>query len=72
MSNISDTIRLASDLEKKIRRECQRSGRTRLQIIEDAVRRQLAIAELKYLQEKLEPRFKAAGYDEDRILQEIS
>ena len=67
------TIRLDPDLEKQLDRAAKRSGRSRSEIVRDALRRQLAIAQFEDLRKRIMPFAEAAGYltDED-VFRDVS
>lgn len=61
------TIRLDEDLERRLDQVCERSGRTRSEIVREALRRQLALMQFDQLRERVMPFAEAQGYltDED-------
>ena len=61
------TIRLDPELERQLARAAKRSGRSRSDLVRDALRRQLAIAQFQDLRRRIMPLAEAAGYltDED-------
>lgn len=61
------TIRLDPELERQLTRIAKRSGRSRSQVVREALRRQLAIAQFRDLRRRIMPLAEAAGYvtDED-------
>jgi predicted transcriptional regulator len=61
------TIRLDEALERRLDAICERSGRTRSEIVREALRRQLALLQFEQLRERVLPFAEAAGYltDED-------
>lgn len=61
------TIRLDPELERRLSRAAKRSGRTRSEFVRDALRRQLAMAQLEDLRRRIMPFAEAQGYltDED-------
>lgn len=61
------TIRLDPDLDRRLSRAARRSGRTRSEFVREALRRQLAIAQLEDLRRRIMPFAEAQGYltDED-------
>ena len=67
------TIRLDPDLEKRLDRAAKRSGRSRSEIVRDALRRQLAVAQFEDLRKRMMPFAEAAGYltDED-VFRDVS
>ncbi len=67
------TIRLDPDLEKQLERAAKRSGRSRSEIVRDALRRQLAVAQFEDLRKRIMPFAEAAGYltDED-VFRDVS
>ena len=67
------TIRLDRDLERQLARAAKRSGRSRSDIVRDAVRRQLALTQFQDLRRRILPFAEAAGYltDED-VFRDVS
>lgn len=61
------TIRLDSKLVRAVARIARRTGRSRSEVIRDAVRRQLALARFQDLRRRIMPLAEARGYltDED-------
>ena len=61
------------DLEKQLERAAKRSGRSRSEIVRDALRRQLAVAQFEDLRKRIMPFAEAAGYltDED-VFRDVS
>ncbi len=61
------TIRLDKDLDRTLNQVCRRSGRTRSDVVRDALRRQLALLRFEQLRRKAMPFAEARGYltDED-------
>jgi predicted transcriptional regulator len=69
----SVTIRLDEDLERMLDQVSERAGRTRSDIIRDALRRQLSILMFEQLRQEILPFAEARGYltDED-VFQDVS
>jgi predicted transcriptional regulator len=67
------TIRLDEELERLLDQVCERSGRTRSEIVREALRRQLSLLRFEQLRERVLPFAEAAGYltDED-VFREVS
>jgi predicted transcriptional regulator len=67
------TIRLDEDLERVLDRLCEETGRTRSEIVRDALRRQLALLRFEQLRRKVMPFAEARGYltDED-VFRDVS
>ncbi len=67
------TIRLDKDLERMLTRLSRTSGRTRSDIVRDALRRQLAVQTFEALRRRAAPFAEARGYlsDED-VFRDIS
>lgn len=67
MKTSAVTIRLDSDLQLQLDVICQQSGRTRSDIVRDALKRQLAILRFEQLRREVLPFAEARGYltDED-------
>ena len=73
MKSSALTIRLDPDLERQVARVAKRSGRSRSEVVRDAVRRQLALAQFEDLRRRIMPLAEARGYltDED-VFRDIS
>lgn len=67
------TIRLDPELEQQLERLAKRTGRTRSEIVREAIRRQLALAQFEDLRTRMMPFAEAAGYltDED-VFRDVS
>jgi len=67
------TIRLERDLERRLARLARRTGRSRSELVRDALRRQLALAEFRELRRQILPLAEARGYltDED-VFRDVS
>jgi len=67
------TIRLDRDLQKQLDRVCKQLGRTRSDVVRDALRRQLALLQFEQLRRQTMPFAEARGYltDED-VFREVS
>ena len=67
MKTSAVTIRLEPELEKLLDTVCKESGRTRSDIVRDALKRQLSILRLEQLRRQIMPFAEARGYltDED-------
>jgi len=67
------TIRLDRDLERRLARAAKRSGRSRSEFVRDALRRQLALAQIEDLRRRIMPFAEAQGYltDED-VFRDVS
>ena len=67
------TIRLDPELKRRLAQAARRSGRTRSEIVRDALRRQLTIAPLEDLRRRIMPLAEAQGYltDED-VFRDVS
>ncbi len=61
------TVRLDDDLKPMLEKACRRSGRTRSEIMRDALRRHLLILQFEQLRNRVMPFAEARGYltDED-------
>jgi len=61
------TIRLDPDLERLLDRLCKQTGRTRSELVRDALRRQLSLMRFERLRRRTLPFAEARGYltDED-------
>jgi predicted transcriptional regulator len=67
------TIRLDRDLQRRLDRICKQSGRTRSEVVRDALRRQLALLQFDQLRRQIMPFAEARGYltDED-VFRDVS
>ena len=67
------TIRLDPELEAQLDRLAKRSGRSRSEIVREALRRQLTVAQFEELRKRVMPFAEAAGYltDED-VFRDVS
>jgi predicted transcriptional regulator len=67
------TIRLDKDLQRLLDRLCKRTGRSRSDIVRDALRRELSLRRFQELRRRVLPFAEARGYltDED-IVRDIS
>ena len=67
MKAITVQIRLDPDLEKLLRRLCKQTGRTRSELVREALRRQLSLLRFERLRRRTLPFAEARGYltDED-------
>lgn len=73
MKTSTVTIRLDPELEKELDRAAERSGRSRSDVVRDALRRQLALTRSEDLRRRIMPFAEAQGYltDED-IFRDVS
>lgn len=73
MKTAALTIRLDPELQRQLARAAKRSGRSRSDVVRDALRRQLAIVQLQDLRRRIMPLAEAAGYltDED-VFRDVS
>lgn len=67
------TIRLDPALERQLARAAKRSGRSRSELVRDALRRQLALSQFEDLRRRIMPLAEARGYltDED-VFRDVS
>jgi predicted transcriptional regulator len=67
------TVRLDDDLRPLLEEVCRRSGRSRSEIVREALRRHLTIMKFEQLRRRVMPLAEARGYltDED-VFEEIS
>ncbi|MHB8941767.1 MAG: CopG family ribbon-helix-helix protein [Desulfobacteria bacterium] len=67
MKTSAVTIRMESDLQRLLDKVCKQSGRTRSDIVRDALKRQLSILRFEQLRRQVLPFAEARGYltDED-------
>jgi len=61
------TIRLDADLQRRLDEVCDRSGRTRSDVVRDAIKRQVSLIQFEQLRRDVLPFAEARGYltDED-------
>jgi predicted transcriptional regulator len=73
MKSSALTIRLDPELERQVARVAKRTGRSRSEVVRDAVRRQLALAQFQDLRRRIMPFAEARGYltDED-VFKDVS
>jgi len=73
MKSSALTIRLDPDLNRQLARLAKRTGRSRSDVAREALRRQLAIAQLEDLRRRLMPLAEVRGYltDED-VFRDVS
>ncbi|MBV6416290.1 MAG: hypothetical protein CMLOHMNK_00821 [Steroidobacteraceae bacterium] len=73
MKSYALTIRLDGALDRQLAQVAKRTGRTRSEVVRDAVRRQLALAQFQDLRRRVMPLAEARGYvtDED-VFRDIS
>jgi predicted transcriptional regulator len=66
MNNVI-TIRLDADLQRRLDDVCDRSGRSRSEVVRDAIRRQVSLIQFEQLRRDVLPFAEARGYltDED-------
>ena len=66
MNNVI-TIRLDADLQRRLDDVCDRSGRTRSDVVRDAIKRQVSLIQFEQLRRDVLPFAEARGYltDED-------
>ena len=67
------TIRLDADLEKLLDRICKQTGRTRSELVRDALRRQLSLLRFERLRRRVLPFAEARGYlTDDDVARDVS
>jgi predicted transcriptional regulator len=73
MKTSAVTIRLDPELERRLDQVARRSGRSRSEVIRDALRRQLAVSQFEDLRRRIMPFAEARGYltDED-VFRDVS
>jgi len=66
------TVRIDADLERSLDRATENTGRSRSDLIREALKRRLAVLEFEHLRSELMPLAEAKGYltDED-VLRDI-
>lgn len=67
------TVRLGEELEAALERYCEESGRSRSDVVREALRRQLTLLRFEKVRERILPFAEARGYltDED-VFDEVS
>lgn len=67
------TIRLEPELERRLAEAAERSGKSRSELVREALRRQLALEQFQELRRRIMPFAEAAGYltDED-VFRDVS
>ena len=67
------TIRLETDLQRDLDEMCEQLGRTRSEVVRDAVRRQLSLMRFERTRRRIKPFAEARGYltDED-VFRDVS
>ncbi len=67
------TIRLETELQRELDEVCQQLGRTRSEVVRDALRRQLRLMRFERTRRRLTPYGEARGYltDED-VFRDVS
>jgi predicted transcriptional regulator len=67
MKTSAVTIRLEPDLQKLLDKVCKHSGRTRSDVLREALKRQLSVLRFEQLRRQVMPLAEARGYltDED-------
>jgi predicted transcriptional regulator len=73
MKDTTITVRLDPDLRRQLDRVCRRWGRSRSDVIREALRRQLALLQFEQLRRDVLPFAEARGYltDED-VFRDVS
>lgn len=73
MKTAALTIRLDPQLERQLARVARRTGRSRSEVVREAVRRQLALSQYEDLRRRIMPLAEARGYltDED-VFRDVS
>lgn len=73
MKRSTVTIRMDADLKRQLNDMCEQTGRTRSDLIREALKRQIAIIRFRQIRNKVQPLAKARGYftDED-VFRDIS
>ena len=62
MKTSAITIRLEPELQKLLDKVCKQSGRTRSDILREALKRQLSLARFEHLRRRILPFAEARGY----------
>jgi predicted transcriptional regulator len=73
MKSATVTIRLDRETQKVLNSVCKQSGKSRSEIVRDALKRQLSIVRFEELRKKTLPFAEAQGYlTDDDIFREVS
>jgi predicted transcriptional regulator len=73
MKSATVTIRLDRETQKVLNSVCKQSGKSRSEIVRDALKRQLSIVRFEELRKKALPFAEAQGYlTDDDIFREVS
>jgi predicted transcriptional regulator len=73
MKNAVLTIRLDPDLQRQLARLARRTGRSRSELVREALRRQLALTQFDDLRRRIMPFAEARGYrTDDDVFRDIS
>jgi predicted transcriptional regulator len=73
MKNAVLTIRLDPDLQRQLARLARRTGRSRSELVREALRRQLALTHLDDLRRRIMPFAEARGYlTDDDVFRVVS
>ena len=73
MKTAALTIRLEPELERRLAEAAERTGKSRSELVREALRRQLALEQFQELRRRIMPFAEAAGYltDED-VFRDVS
>jgi len=72
-ANVTVTIRIDPDMERRLDRAARRSGRSRSSFVREALRRQLALERLADLRGRIRPFAEARGYlTDDGVFRDVS
>jgi predicted transcriptional regulator len=67
------TIRLDAELDRELARAAAKSGRSRSELVREALRRQLAVARFADLRRRVMPLAEASGYlTDDDVFHDVS
>jgi predicted transcriptional regulator len=73
MKSSAFTIRLDRDLERQLGRMAAATGRSRSDLVRDALRRQLALLQFEQLRRRIVPFAEARGYlTDDDVFRDVS
>jgi Arc/MetJ-type ribon-helix-helix transcriptional regulator len=73
MKSATITIRLDTELQRKLDRACAQTGRSRSDLTRDSLRRQLALLRFERLRRRVLPLAEARGYlTDDDLFRDVS
>jgi predicted transcriptional regulator len=71
--SVTVTLRLDEALERQLAEACRRSGKSRSEVLREALRRQLVVEEFRALRRELVPLAESRGYvTDDDVFRDVS